>query len=97
MKKFIENSYIDEQSDQCILYSYNTKVALFDKQSGNLYFNGWYSKTTARHVLQFCKMMVTDFDNLLHTMMKQNKFKTYKDVLNTVKVFNTDGTILLKL
>lgn len=44
-----------EENPIHILTSYNTQVASYQPSTGILQINGWYSKTTARHINAFLR------------------------------------------
>lgn len=54
---FYGKAQIDDHDDAITLYSYNTKVAEYDKRSGVLKVFGYYSATTARHIREFAKQL----------------------------------------
>lgn len=50
---FYGKAQIDDHDDAITLYSYDTKVAEYNKASGNLHVYGYFSATTARHIREF--------------------------------------------
>ena len=50
---FYGKAQIDDHDDAITLYSYDKKVAEYNKASGNLHVYGYFSATTARHIREF--------------------------------------------
>lgn len=54
---FYGKAQIDDHDNTITLYSYNTKVAEYDKRKHVLHVYGYYSATTARHIREFAKQL----------------------------------------
>lgn len=54
---FYGKAQIDDHDDTITLYSYNTKVAEYDKRTGVLHVYGYFSATTARHIREFARQL----------------------------------------
>jgi len=52
-KSFYGKAKTINQNGTEILQSYQTDVAEYDKATGKVKINGWYSQTTARHINAF--------------------------------------------
>lgn len=54
---FYNKAVIEDHPDAITLYSYNTAVAMYDKETGVLHVYGYYSSTTARHIREFARQL----------------------------------------
>ena len=69
---FYGKAQLDDDGNEITLYSYSTPVAKYVKSSGNLYVNGYYSATTARHIREFARQLGitipkgTDIEGVYH-------------------------------
>ena len=54
---FYGKAVIDDHDPIVTLYSYDTKVAEYNKETGALTVFGWYSTTTARHIREFARQL----------------------------------------
>jgi hypothetical protein len=68
-KSFYSKAKLIEKETKTLLTSYDTTVAWYDKRSGQVIINGWYSATTAKHINSFLNSL--GFDSLTKKEMQQ--------------------------
>lgn len=54
-KSFWHKAYVEVMGTTKTLYSYNTRVVSISEQGVEFTQDAWYSRTTRRHVLEFCR------------------------------------------
>jgi hypothetical protein len=52
-KSFYNKCKVIRKGNKAVLVSYSTEVAEYDYKTGEIKINGWYSRTTARHINSF--------------------------------------------
>lgn len=52
-KSFYNKAFIKEDEYYITLYSFGTRVAVYDKVSKKFYVYGWFSPTTSMHINEF--------------------------------------------
>lgn len=95
-KSFYGKATTEQNGTVVCLYSYDTKVATYDKQTDTLYFTGSYSRTTVRHLLEFCVQQVPWFETwrlMIEVNERINSAREFFDRVQSVDCTNHKYTV----
>jgi hypothetical protein len=72
-KSFYKKAFIIDNDLTTALRSYNTIVSVYNKDTKTLKLNGFYSKTTTKHIKEFVNVLNKTYDLTLPLTTKELK------------------------
>ena len=76
-KSFYGKALLIEDDPFILLQSYDTIVAMYNKDKRNVIIKGWFSMTTGRHIKSFLEYLGVRVDNL----MVKYKCRSFKQLV----------------